>query len=87
MVYTEHVTGRTHAHFSRANTTAHHPHVSSVGRTTLDQREKSPRHLECFTSFSFLDVLLFVPYRPIPRVLSSPVRLAEWLTQLQTQVP
>ena len=26
-----HLTGRAHAHFSRANTTAHHPHISSVG--------------------------------------------------------
>ena len=36
------------------------------GHTTLAQGEKSPHHFECFTSISFLDVVIECPVRPLP---------------------
>ena len=68
---------RTHAHFSRANTTAHHPHTSSVGTPhwlkAQCSRSNEPRviHSVSHPSRSVMS-LLNVPYRPFPRVLTSP---------------
>ena len=63
-VYTEppHRT-RTHAHFSRANTTAHHPHTSSVGtphwlKAQCSRSKWVARHSQCFKSISFRDVVV-----------------------------
>ena len=73
-VYTEHLTGRAHTHnFSRANTTAHHPHISKCGHTTFGFRRDRVR---VFFSGSHpsrsLMSLLNVPFVRFPSVFSSP---------------
>ena len=63
--------------FSRANTTAHHPHTSSVGTPhwlkaqCSRSNESRVIHSVSHPSRSVMS-LLNVPYRPFPRVLSSP---------------
>ena len=56
---------RTHAHVSRAYTTAHHPHA--VWAHHIGSRWKeSASFFSFFTSISFLDVVTECPVRPLP---------------------
>ena len=47
----------TYGHFSRANNTAHHPHISSAGTPHWLKVKWVARHSQCFTSISFRDVV------------------------------
>ena len=44
--------------FSRANTAAHHPHISSVGTPHLLQGERESSFSKCFTSIQAHDVFV-----------------------------
>ena len=65
-VHTEHLT-RAHTHiYSRANPTAHHPHISSVGTPHWLKVKWVARHSQCFTSISFLCVVVKCSLSSVP---------------------
>ena len=52
--------------FSRANTAAHHPHISSVGTPHLLQGERESSFSKCFTSIQVRDVFVECHSPPVP---------------------
>ena len=63
----------THALFSHPYTTAHHPHISSVGTPHWLKVKWVARHSQWFTPISFRDVVIECPLSSVPTFCPRPL--------------
>ena len=63
----------THALFSHLYTTAHHPHISSVGTPHWLKVKWVARHSQWFTPISFRDVVIECPLSSVPTFCPRPL--------------